>query len=329
MIKKNKSIKYGLLLFISVLLTILLSLLFIPKRDPKHININYNNNMKQLQNSDLLETLNYNYFTFDLVNAQDYILMKRNKVSGNFSEYLDILDGEFKLEYKNGGFSFKEILMMFDNILRIQRSGSGYGVFPYLKNVPDFISWNIWNDNPTNRGEITLSQFIINFNVNTSLLLINGNEYREVISLQYRINMYETYFLSGFIIEHIDQGGNPVVSSLEVVENDIYKILLYNDTYEAGVNNGYKHGYEKGKSDYGYKQTNGNYLNAIQYGNIRYEEGIKVGSQTGFFGLLSTAFAGVGSILSIELLPNISIGALILIPIVFGLILFVLGKKGE
>lgn len=49
--------------------------------------------------------------------------------------------------------------------------------------------------------------------------------------------------------------------------------------------------------------------------------------ESGFDGLLSGLFTGIGTFLSIQLLPNISIGMIIAIPVVFGVIMFILGKR--
>ena len=59
--------------------------------------------------------------------------------------------------------------------------------------------------------------------------------------------------------------------------------------------------------------------------NTGYIEGTKESSK--FPSLLRNAFEGVGGFLGIELLPGISIGAIIAIPIVFGVIAFILGRR--
>jgi len=45
--------------------------------------------------------------------------------------------------------------------------------------------------------------------------------------------------------------------------------------------------------------------------------------------MIRTVLLGVGSILSVELLPNITIGAIIAVPIIFGIISFVLGRRKD
>ena len=84
--------------------------------------------------------------------------------------------------------------------------------------------------------------------------------------------------------------------------------------YDNGYNDGYYYGYDNGY-DLGY---NDGYQTAINDGE----------SEFGITTLLSGLFVGLGSLLSIELLPNISIGMIIAVPIVFGIIAFILGKRG-
>lgn len=107
----------------------------------------------------------------------------------------------------------------------------------------------------------------------------------------------------------------------------------YNNGYLNGVQVGYDAGYDAGY-DVGYDVgiSQGDY-------DIAYEEGYDIGFDSGYqqgllnnpnndFGtLISTILLGVGTVLGIELLPNITIGAIIAVPIVFGIIAFVLGRK--
>lgn len=78
----------------------------------------------------------------------------------------------------------------------------------------------------------------------------------------------------------------------------------------TGVLMGYQDGYAIGKQD-GY--------------DIGFPEG--QATDFGFTTLLASVFVGVGSFLSINILPNISIGAIIAVPIVFGIIYFIIGRR--
>lgn len=86
------------------------------------------------------------------------------------------------------------------------------------------------------------------------------------------------------------------------------------DGIDIGYNDGYSFGYDNGY-DLGY---NDGYQTAINDGSADF----------GITSLLSGLFVGLGSLLSIELLPNISIGMIIAVPVVFGIIAFILGKRG-
>lgn len=106
-------------------------------------------------------------------------------------------------------------------------------------------------------------------------------------------------------------------------------------TYQDGYNDGYHDGYLKGKEDsndfyfeQGYQEG---YIDGHNSGyNSGYNKGISENMETGGFGLiLKNVFLGVGSFLGIQLLPGISIGAIIAVPIVFGIISFILGRKKE
>ena len=79
-------------------------------------------------------------------------------------------------------------------------------------------------------------------------------------------------------------------------------------------------------------------VNILPYPFVSYDDAWQKGydfaleltkNTSGFKGLVSAAFSGIGQILAIELFPNFSLGVIILVPIVLGLVLFILGKKGD
>lgn len=95
----------------------------------------------------------------------------------------------------------------------------------------------------------------------------------------------------------------------------------YGDGLNDGYNDGLTDGYDNGKTDgiaEGYRDG--------------YAQGLIDGSLSGddysFAGLLGQVFIGLGSLLAINLLPGISLGAIIAVPVVFGIIAFILGKRG-
>lgn len=86
-------------------------------------------------------------------------------------------------------------------------------------------------------------------------------------------------------------------------------------------------GYEKGKADYGVLQPNGSTLTGSQWGTEQYNKGLSDGSNTGFKSVLSDIFGGIDTFFSIELIPGFSIGAIVLVPLVFGLLAFIIGRR--
>lgn len=96
----------------------------------------------------------------------------------------------------------------------------------------------------------------------------------------------------------------------------------YNDGFVSGEGVGFDKGYFEGKND-GIKQGyNEGY-------NVGYSEGLVTNPNNNFGSMILSVLLGVGAVLSIELLPNITIGAIIAVPIVFGIIAFVLGRKKD
>lgn len=101
----------------------------------------------------------------------------------------------------------------------------------------------------------------------------------------------------------------------------------YEEGYDVGYEEGYEFGYEEGDW-YGYHE--GYEIGYdLGYGN-GYNQGVSENIETGGFGLvLKQVFGGIGAFLGIQLLPGISIGAIIAVPIVFGIIAFILGRRKE
>ena len=97
--------------------------------------------------------------------------------------------------------------------------------------------------------------------------------------------------------------------------------------YEDGRSDGYNEGYEEGKED-------GKTIGYNQGYDEGYNEGYNKGlneqaEEQGFTVLLKSVFVAIGTFLGINLLPGISIGAIIAVPIVFGIIAFIIGKRKD
>lgn len=107
------------------------------------------------------------------------------------------------------------------------------------------------------------------------------------------------------------------------------------DGYNSGYNNGYytgiSEGYNNGVTD-GYNQ--GYYEGQMDGYDYGYQAGYNAGineqlADKDFTNLLKSVFIAIGTFLSINLLPGISIGAIIAVPIVFGIIAFILGRRKD
>lgn len=96
--------------------------------------------------------------------------------------------------------------------------------------------------------------------------------------------------------------------------------------YDIGYEEGLKDGKDISRNDYGI-YIDGVWRPADWYGNYMYNQGLNETDATGFVGLLSAVFGGLGDLMAIEILPGIYIGAIIAIPLVFGIIFFILGKR--
>lgn len=113
----------------------------------------------------------------------------------------------------------------------------------------------------------------------------------------------------------------------------------YDEGHYEGYNSGYSIGYDTGLSE-GYNQgLNDGYNQGYYAGqNDGYDYGYQAGYNAGineqledkdFTHLLKSVFIGVGSFLGINLLPGISIGAIIAVPIIFGIIAFIIGRRKD
>ncbi len=113
--------------------------------------------------------------------------------------------------------------------------------------------------------------------------------------------------------------------------------------YNAGSETGYEHGYIVGY-DEGWEEGNEiGYNGGYQEGHeAGYQEGHEAGYNIGynagineqlddkdFTVLLKSVFLAIGTFLGINLIPGISIGAIISVPIVFGIIAFIIGKRKD
>lgn len=112
----------------------------------------------------------------------------------------------------------------------------------------------------------------------------------------------------------------------------------YQDAYDLGFSVGYQDGESKGYGN-GYQQglsilqTDLDNMLALEY-QRGYDNGYgqgatNAGDYSGFMGIIFSGLGIVGSLLEIELLPNITIGMIVAVPLVFGIIMFIVGRKKD
>lgn len=152
----------------------------------------------------------------------------------------------------------------------------------------------------------------------------------EFIAVKKMSNRLELYLSDGGINHSIDYF--PGLSNLGGIRVTYYiPDLTYDDGYVDGYDVGFSEGLETGKTLADEWEYTRGYNSGYSVGyDDGYDKGISENMETGGFGLiLKNVFLGVGSFLGIQLLPGISIGAIIAVPIVFGIITFILGRRKE
>lgn len=118
----------------------------------------------------------------------------------------------------------------------------------------------------------------------------------------------------------------PVILKTNLIPDYIQTTSDYSSGYEAGETAGYDNGYDEGHTD--------GYGEGYDFGKgVGYSDGFSEGTSSqpsGVFDILGGVFAGMGSFLTIQLFPNITIGMLIGIPL-FTAVFFILFKmlKGQ
>lgn len=174
----------------------------------------------------------------------------------------------------------------------------------------------------------------MNADINTVISEING-------SVLFGVNNLDVVIRSEIDNDIIYQGSPDYIYFMSVgdgilvidgvlISNDWYDMVYYSysiiQTSYSEIDGAYIKGVGDARDTYGI-YFNGSWRSAEWYGNYRYNQGLTETDATGFNSLLVTVFSGLGSLLAIEILPNIYIGAIIAVPLVFGIIAFILGKR--
>lgn len=193
--------------------------------------------------------------------------------------------------------------------------------------------------------------YMLNFFLNDSAFYIQYDIYTDAYMEGYEVGYSEGNergYGDGYIDGHNDgynTGYNDGLNDnqsfqigYQIGKNEGFK-NGYDEGHFEGYNAGYNNGYNTGLSE-GYNQgLNDGYNQGYYEGqNDGYDYGYQAGYNAGineqladkdFTHLLKSVFIGIGSFLGINLLPGITIGAIIAVPVIFGIIAFILGRRKE
>lgn len=175
-----------------------------------------------------------------------------------------------------------------------------------------------------------------NFILTDTLYFYIGSDLYRILSVYYE---YETdYDFDTGLINHFVFNQSYVYFTKTGYDYYFTDQGLPNNFYNVSYDYYYDKGYEDARSDFGQYFPPGSpngfdgwygYQDGYDYGfDIGFDNGIEATSDYSFAGLLGQVFIGLGSLLAINLLPGISLGAIIAVPVVFGIIAFIIGKRG-
>ncbi|MEM1974264.1 MAG: hypothetical protein QXN68_05700 [Thermoplasmata archaeon] len=232
-----------------------------------------------------------------------------------------------------------------------------------MEDIPDLVDL-VWRtrEDLVDMQVLTLIDFDIEYNY-----FVSGGEYYKIaIGLNPELYTYTIDNLSNISVVIPKEIGNsyqylanygsilypyksPVLSyhlgyrdAIEDLQEDIknaYALGLLNGTAEmmshgaSEYNVGYRTAIEDLQiellAEYDKGVLEGKSLGYIDGYNEGKHDGLNEQDAYGFGTFLGSLFIGVGSILGIELFQGITIGAIFLVPLVFGIIYFILGRKKE
>lgn len=168
---------------------------------------------------------------------------------------------------------------------------------------------------------IRISSFTYSGNIDQ--IVIISNQLNGYIHIDFLYNGSYMAFFASYTY-------SPLPTDYFTVNNTIN--TGYNDGYNDGFIDGNKTGiydvYFDGFGGFINPDTNEpyDYTYSFPYGQ-GYNAGLEATNDYSLTGMLFQIFGGLGALLSIELLPNITIGAIVAVPLVFGIIYFILGKR--
>jgi hypothetical protein len=130
------------------------------------------------------------------------------------------------------------------------------------------------------------------------------------------------------ILEYFDYWGYLGYESIYL--RFVFDFDTAQSSWEVGYGDGFVDGYDDAiEKVYNHGFTGTDFTDNLSYPyNQGFNDGIETASDNTFYGIISQVFTGLGTFLAIELLPNITFGAILAVPLVFGIIFFIIGKRG-
>lgn len=273
-------------------------------------------------------------FTSTKINAQDndFDVSFTLDYNGSNGE-VQYTNGNYTLFYNiiaNSNYTLSEEGAIFPQLYRIiNNSPFKYCVTDVLFTNSDFQTGsNIikvdWGD-VNNLTTVTSNTIVINF------IGENYNHYNIIIKPD---NTYTATSDNGNFYNDYNESTFGMSVIIDSASFDWYN-YGYNkgvtDGYNNGLTDGYDNGYSEGmfngqiegKHNYGIFY-NGSWLTAEQYGTIMYNEGFNSTEEGGAWGVLFSALFAPFQILGMELLPGVTIGMIVAVPLVFGLLAWIL-----
>ncbi len=174
---------------------------------------------------------------------------------------------------------------------------------------------HIYNSTVTNDDDVVIYNITIEFECYILNNIVDSISHSDTFYNYYSYhNYYDTYVNSYYSVNTLIEEGS--------------RFIYYG---------GYQDGYNDGRADYGEYFPPGSpdgfdgwygFQDGYDYGYDKgYDKAFDDNNTFNFTALLAQIFVGMGSLLAINLLPGISIGAIVAVPLVFGIIYFIIGKR--
>jgi len=248
---------------------------------------------------------NLNWTDFQVI-VNDYVIGQRAVAyDSGYQAGIEVVTGAIYAVAYNEGYN--------NGILEGQNTSSNERYWLGYRNA----IFNIWERGFDRVKNLTLDQIIEYANGYESLSPSNDIEGKDINF--YTSKDYFTY--NDWVLTQVYDHG---ISTVPKSDN-----TYYNNTESMDYRSGYGEAWGLGY-DLGYSEGSGRPLTPEEE-SIVYNWGYNAGYQAGqenhsVGGLLKQAFGGVGKLLDFELLPNLTIGGIVIVPLLLGLVFFILRK---